>query len=125
MGSRTSAILPRLKPKQPPDPSGRHQNSAIAPPVTGQAFARAVKLWEQLGSPSEFLHLPHGQSRYHMYRGEFDLALRLDEELLRVSRDRCDSTGLVLGHLASGRTLMLIGKLALSRLHLGNVTALY
>src|SRR5215472_7170017 len=32
MGSRTSAILPRLKPKQPPDPSGRHQNSAIAPP---------------------------------------------------------------------------------------------
>jgi len=96
-----------------------------AAPVTGQAFARAVKLWEQLGSPSEFLHLPHGQSRYHMYRGEFDLALRLDEELLRVSRDRCDSTGLVLGHLASGRTLMLIGELALSRLHLGNVTALY
>src|SRR5439155_23575416 len=30
-GSRSSAILPRLKPKPPPDPSGRHQNSAIAP----------------------------------------------------------------------------------------------
>jgi hypothetical protein len=29
MGSRSSALLPRLKP--PPDPSGRHQNSAIAP----------------------------------------------------------------------------------------------
>ena len=28
--SRASAILPRLKPKPPPDPSGRHQNSAIA-----------------------------------------------------------------------------------------------
>jgi hypothetical protein len=28
MGSRSSALLPRLKP--PPDPSGRHQNSAIA-----------------------------------------------------------------------------------------------
>jgi hypothetical protein len=28
MGSRSSAILPSLKP--PPDPSGRHQNSAIA-----------------------------------------------------------------------------------------------
>jgi predicted ATPase len=96
-----------------------------AAPETGQAFAQAVKLWEQLGSPSEFLHVPHGQSRYHMYRGEFDLALRLDEDLLRVSRDRGDSAGLVLGHLASGRTLMLIGQLALSRLHLGKVTTLY
>jgi predicted ATPase len=96
-----------------------------AAPETGQAFARAVKLWEQLGSPSEFLHVPHGQSRYHMYRGEFDLALRLDHDLLRVSRHRGDSTGLVVGHLASGRTLMLIGKFALSRLHLGKVTELY
>src|SRR6266851_10189639 len=32
MGSRSSAILPCLKPKPPPDPSARHQNSAIAPP---------------------------------------------------------------------------------------------
>src|SRR2546421_13014727 len=31
MGSRSSVILPRLKTKPPPDPSGRHQNSAIAP----------------------------------------------------------------------------------------------
>jgi hypothetical protein len=30
MGSRSLAILPRLKPKPPPDPSGRHQNLAIA-----------------------------------------------------------------------------------------------
>src|SRR5260370_8074977 len=30
MESRSSAILPSLKPKPPPDPSGRHQNSAIA-----------------------------------------------------------------------------------------------
>src|SRR5712691_1031505 len=31
MGSRSSAILPRLNPKPPPDPSARHQDSAIAP----------------------------------------------------------------------------------------------
>ena len=31
MGSKSSAILPCLKPKPPPDPSGRHQDSAIAP----------------------------------------------------------------------------------------------
>src|SRR6202011_2489904 len=53
---------------------------------TGQAYARARELWERLGSPSEFLQVPYGQSFYHMYRGELDLAQRLDEDLLRLSR---------------------------------------
>jgi class 3 adenylate cyclase len=66
-----------------------------AAPETGQAYARARVLWEQLGSPSEFLQIPYGQSRYHMYRGEFDLAQHLDEDLLRLSRRRSDSGGLV------------------------------
>jgi tetratricopeptide (TPR) repeat protein len=96
-----------------------------ATPETGHAFARAVELWVQLGSPAEFLQVPRGKSRYHMYRGEFDLALHLDEDLLRVSRQRNNSAGLVLGHLASGRSLMLIGKFASSRSHLENVLTLY
>jgi len=82
-------------------------------------------LWEQLGSPSEFLQVPYGQSRYHAFRGELDLALRLDEDLLRLSRQRSDSAGLVLGHLSSGRTLVFVGRFASSRLHLEKVLALY
>src|SRR6266446_7317081 len=46
-------------------------------PETGQAYARAHQLWEQLGFPSEFLHIPFGQSRHFVARGEIDLALRL------------------------------------------------
>jgi predicted ATPase len=60
---------------------------------TGHAYARARELWEQLGSPPEFLQIPFGQSFYHMTRGELDLALRLDEDLLRVSRQHNDSGG--------------------------------
>ena len=45
-----------------------------AAPETGHAYARARELWEQLGSPSEFLQVPYGQSLYHAIRGEFDLA---------------------------------------------------
>jgi hypothetical protein len=45
----------------------------------------ARELWEQLGSPSEFLQIPYGQARYHLYRGELDEALRLDKDLLRLS----------------------------------------
>src|SRR5262249_47349089 len=76
-----------------------------AAPETGHAHARARELWEELGSPAEFLHVPYGQSRYHAFRGELDLALRLDEDLLRLSRQRNDSGALVLGHFSSSRNL--------------------
>ena len=77
----------------------------FAAPETGQAYSRARALWEQLGSPPEFLQIPFGQSRYHGHRGELDLAQRLDEDLVRLSRRRKDSDGLVLGHDSSGRNL--------------------
>ena len=96
-----------------------------AAPETGHAYARARELWEQLGSPPEFLRIPYGQSLYHVFRGEFDLAQRLDEDLLRLSRQRNDSAGLVLGHLSSGRNLLFAGRFASSRSHLEEVLALY
>src|SRR5262249_5260476 len=65
-------------------------------PETGQAYARAGELWEQLSFPPEYLHVPYGQSRYHMYRGEFDLAQCFAEDLLRLSRERNHPAGLVL-----------------------------
>jgi predicted ATPase len=58
-------------------------------------------------------------------RGEFDLAQRLAENLLRVSRQRSDSAGLVLGHLSLGRNLRMAGRFALSRSHLEEMLALY
>ncbi len=97
----------------------------IAAPETGHAFGRARELWEQLGSPSEFLQIPHGQSVYHALRGEFDRAKRLDEDLLRLSHQRNDSAGLVLGHLSSGINLMFAGRFALSRSHLEEALAVY
>jgi class 3 adenylate cyclase/predicted ATPase len=96
-----------------------------AAPEMGHAFARARELWERLGSPPEFLHIPYGQSIYHMYRGEFELAQRLDEDLLRLSRERGDSAGLVLGHDGSGRDLLLAGKFASARSHFEQVLAVY
>jgi predicted ATPase len=60
-----------------------------------------------------------------VFRGELDLAQRLDEDLLRLSRQRNDSTGLVLGHASSGRTLMFTGRFASSRSHLEKALALY
>ncbi|MBV8357035.1 MAG: hypothetical protein JO189_03735 [Deltaproteobacteria bacterium] len=94
-------------------------------PETGHAYARARELWERLGSPSEFVQIPYGQSRYHAHRGELDLAQRLDKDLLRLSRQRNDEAGLVLGHLSSGVNLMFAGRFALSRSHLQKALARY
>lgn len=96
-----------------------------AAPSSGDAYARARKLWEQLGSPAEFLGVPYGQSRYHIYRGEMDVAIRLDNDLLTQSRRRNDSAGLILGHDSSGRNLMFAGEFSSSRSHLEKVLALY
>ncbi len=94
-------------------------------PETGHAYARARELWEQLGSPSEFLRISFGQSLHHQIRGEFDQAQRLDEGLLRLSRQRNDAAGLVLGNQSSGRNLMFTGRFAQSRSHLEEALALY
>ena len=96
-----------------------------AAPETGQAYARARELWEQLGSPVEFIQVPCGQSRYHAHRGELDVALRLDQDLLRLSRRRNDFAGLVMGHYSFGRNLMWLGGFVSSRSHLETVLALY
>jgi class 3 adenylate cyclase len=96
-----------------------------AAPETGDAYARARELWERLGSPSEFLQVPYGMSRYHVNRGELDLAQRLDEDLLSLSRQRNDSGGLVLGHTSFGVGLFYVGRHAVSRSHLEAAIAQY
>jgi predicted ATPase len=96
-----------------------------AAPETGQAYARARELWEKLSYPAEYIHIPYGQSRYHVYRGEMDLAMRLDEDLLRVSRQRNDSRGLVLSHQSCGTGYMFRGRFSLARSHLEAALSLY
>jgi tetratricopeptide (TPR) repeat protein len=97
----------------------------FAAPETGDAYVRARELWERLGSPSEFLHIPRGQSIYYAIRGQFGLALRMDKDLLRLSRQRNDPARLVLAHYSAGRTLMFIGRLVSSQSHLEEALALY
>ena len=96
-----------------------------ATPQMGRAYTRARELWERLGSPSEFLHIPYGESFYRIYRGELDVAQRLDEGLLRLSLQRNDAAGLVLGHASAGRTLIYAGRFAEARAHLEEVLTLY
>jgi class 3 adenylate cyclase/predicted ATPase len=94
-------------------------------PEMGHAFARARELWEQLGSPSQYLHVPYGESRYHALRGELDVALELGGDLLRLSRERNDRAGIVLGHDCASRDLLAAGKFVSACSHIEQVRALY
>jgi len=94
-----------------------------AAPETGQTLGRARELWEQLGYPSEFLQVSYAQSLYHAIRGELNLAHRLDEDFLRLSRQRNDPAGLVLAHQSCGRNLMYAGRLVAARSHLEEALA--
>jgi predicted ATPase len=96
-----------------------------AAPETGHAYTRARELWEQLGYPLEFRQVAYGQSIFYINRGEFDLALHLGQDLLRLSRQRNDSGGIVLGHNCCGLNLLLAGRFASSRSHLEGVQTLY
>src|SRR5215471_839872 len=55
----------------------------------------------------------------------YDLAHRLDEDLLGLSQRRNDVLGLILGHASRGRTLKFVGRFASSRSHLETVLELY
>ena len=55
-------------------------------PETGHAYTRARELWEQLGSPSGVPSHFLWAISHHVFRGELDLAQRLDEDLLCLSR---------------------------------------
>jgi hypothetical protein len=46
-----------------------------AAPETGRTLGRARELWEQLGSPPEFLQVSYAESLYHEIRGELDLRI--------------------------------------------------
>ncbi len=97
----------------------------LGAPETGQAYARGRELWEQLGSPSEFLGIPYGLSLYHAFRGDLDRAQSLAEDMLRLGHRRNDAAGVVLGHLSCARCLQYRGKLGQSKSHLEAGLALY
>ena len=94
-------------------------------PERGPIFARARKLWEKLDYPLEFLHVPHGEAIYHAYCGELATALRLGEELLQLSRQRNEVTGLIFAHQALGLFLMLAGRFNEARSLLEPIPGLY
>ena len=132
MGLNQLALLPD-------NPERQRRNSSFTVPwvrfcipsraMRRRKLAMPMPARESCGSswvpPQNSLGCPLGSPVDHVFRGELDLAQRLDEDLLRLSRQRNDAAGLVLGTYSSGRNLMFAGRFVSSRSHLEDALALY
>jgi len=85
---------------------------------TGEAYARARMLCEQLKNTAVFPRVAYGQWLYHIIRGEVQASLEVAEEILAFA-DATDSTeARVLGHRVLGVSLFEIGQFSASRKNL-------
>ena len=99
------ALLPDTPERQRQELEFRSALGAVLMAVKGlgrRKRAMPMPAHESCGSswvlPRSSFIFPMGSLFITCIRGEFDLAQRLDEDLLRLSRQRNDSAGLVLGH---------------------------
>jgi class 3 adenylate cyclase/predicted ATPase len=94
-------------------------------PETGQAYARARKLCEQLEDSAALIPVLSGQWSYHSARSEYQTAREIAEELLRLAQGKNDPAGLLVGSRSMGTCLYLLGEFALSRKYFEQVLTLY
>jgi class 3 adenylate cyclase len=89
-----------------------------AAPDTGQAYARARRLAEQLGDTPQLLQVLYGQSAHHTTRADFRAGGEAAATLLRLAREAGDEAGLATGHRMTGVTSVALGEFIAARTHL-------
>jgi class 3 adenylate cyclase/predicted ATPase len=89
-----------------------------AAPETGQAFARARQLAEQLGDTPQLLQVLYGLSAHHNTRADLHAGGEAAGMLLRLAQEAGDAAGWANGHRMVGITSLAIGELTTARTHL-------
>jgi class 3 adenylate cyclase/predicted ATPase len=79
-------------------------------PEVERAFTRARKLSEQLDEPSALFRALFGLSMVYQLRGELRLASELAAQLMQLAESAHDSALFLLGRIALGETLLLMGE---------------
>lgn len=100
-------------------------SKGYAAPEAGRAYARAHALCIQLGDAATLKPVLSGQSAFHTTGAEYIAARECAENLLRLSAKQHDTAAALLGHVAMGVCLCLVGEFALSKDHLERVLTIY
>lgn len=94
-------------------------------PDTGEAYARARELCEELNGPPQLVPVLWGQWVLHLIRAEFEQANLHAGEMLRLGRTRNDVTLKYLGCRCSGLNCYYFGDFTAARSYLEECLALY
>jgi predicted ATPase len=97
-----------------------------AAPEVGRAYARARELCEQIGETPELFPTWWLLSLFYAARAEYQTAMELGEQMLRLAEHTGDPVLIALAHLSlGGFVLLFVGEFASARAHLEHVIAFY
>jgi predicted ATPase len=82
--------------------------------ATGDTFARARALCEQLDRPPQIVPVLYGQWVHHLIKGQLQRARSLATEMLRLGEAEGDAAVTLMGHRLSGSTCFYLGELSAS-----------
>jgi predicted ATPase len=94
-------------------------------PETGQAYARARELCEQLGDTTALVPVLGGLATYYQTRGEFAALRETSDELLRVGEQQGDVASQLVGNRSMGLCSFHLGEFLSAREHFERVLRLY
>jgi len=97
----------------------------FAAPEVGQVYTRARELCESTGATAQLPVVLYGLWEFHEVRAEYEIALELAGQLLRLAQSVNDPALLVVAHSALGDTLLWCGQFTASLDHCERAIALY
>jgi DNA-binding response OmpR family regulator/class 3 adenylate cyclase/predicted ATPase len=100
-------------------------SKGIASAETGDAYARARALCEQLGDAAALIPVLSGQISFHNGRGEYVIARQIAEDLLRLTQSHGNSASQMVGSRAMGLCLHILGDFSGAIQHFERVLSLY
>jgi class 3 adenylate cyclase/predicted ATPase len=92
---------------------------------TGQAYARARELCEQLGDTLTLVPVLSGLSTFHQTRSDFAAMRRTAFDLLQLGERLGDRASALVGHRSTGLCLFHLGEFHSAREHLERVLSMY
>jgi TOMM system kinase/cyclase fusion protein len=94
-------------------------------PEVERVYARALELCRQVGESPQLFPVLAGLRRFHLVRGELQMALEVGEQFLSLAQRAQDPALLLEAHSALAITLLFLGEFAPAREHADQGMALY
>lgn len=96
-----------------------------AAPEVGRAYGRARELCQQIGETHQLFPTLWLLNNFYALRGEYQTAIELGEQMLRLAQRAQDPLLVAVGHLSLGWVLVHLGEFTSARAHLEHMIAFY